>query len=542
MQGFSREPGTHSPVTITLPKQGEKKIWTWAIIIAIGGFLFGFDTGVVSGALLYVTKDFHLSSAEQGSVVSVLLIGAMFGALAAGRISDQLGRKKAVTLFGLVFLFGTLLAVIAQNYAMLLVARVVLGLAVGAASASVPVYLGETSPPNIRGRILSTNQLLICLGILCSYLIDLGFSGSGNWRAMFAFGAVPALALSAGVWFVVPESLSWLLVKGRVAEAKQNLLKVTDEKQADEIIEEYHRRMADDQRQEAARSTHEKGWRILLTPAVKPALIVGVTMAALQQFGGINTIIYYSPTIIEHTGRSASNSIIYSVYIGVINLLMTIVAIKTIDRAGRRELLLVSLGLMAGFVALLGASFIWNWNSNMTLLFMVAYIAAFAGGLGPVFWVLVGEIFPTKAKADGSSAATTVNWMSNFIVSQAFLPLAAAIGQGQTFMIFAAVCALGFLFVSRFVPETKGRTPDEIQTALFRRFGKQPVPAGRTSKPAYDAGHADVNSAAGQSTGRSTVTSGTGQSGGATEAKPGWSGMPGRSGKAPGGSDDPSAN
>lgn len=496
MQGFSREPGTSGPITITLPKAGERRVWGWAVIIAVGGFLFGFDTGVVSGALLYITKDFDLSNSQKSSVVSVLLIGAMIGALVAGRISDSLGRKKAVTGFGLVFALGTLIAVVSQDYWTLLIARFILGLAVGGASAQVPVYLGEISPANIRGRILSLNQLLITVGILCSYLIDLAFSGSGNWRAMFAFGAIPALVLSLGVWFLVPESPAWLYTQGRTAELRKNLLMVTDGRQADEIIEVYGQRTAQAARQEAARGADEKGWRILLTPAVRPAMIVGLTMAALQQFGGINTIIYYAPTIIEQTGRSAGNSIIYSVYIGIINFVMTIVAINTVDRLGRRQLLLISLAGMAGFVALLGFSFIWSWNSNLTLLFMVAYIAAFAGGLGPVFWVLVGEIFPTRAKADGSSAATTVNWLSNFIVSQTFLTVANGIGQGQTFLIFAGVCVVGLLFVGRFVPETKNRDTTEVQNALFRRFRMQPVPAGQAGPAAYDAGRTAAGSTA----------------------------------------------
>lgn len=492
MQGFSREPGTTGPITITLPKAGERRIWGWAVIIAVGGFLFGFDTGVVSGALLYITQDFHLSNSEKSSVVSVLLIGAMIGALVAGRISDGLGRKKTVTIFGLVFALGTLIAVVAQDYGTLLAARFILGLAVGGASAQVPVYLGEISPANIRGRILSLNQLLITVGILCSYLIDLAFSHSGNWRAMFAFGAIPALILSLGVWFVVPESPTWLYTHGRTEQLRKGLLMVTDATQADEIIEVYGERQRQAARMEATRGAEEKGWRILLTPAVRPAMIVGLTMAALQQFGGINTIIYYAPTIIEQTGRSASNSIIYSVYIGIINFVMTVVAINTIDRLGRRQLLLLSLAGMAGFVALLGFSFIWSWNSNLTLLFMVAYIAAFAGGLGPVFWVLVGEIFPTRAKADGSSAATTVNWLSNFIVSQSFLTVANGIGQGQTFLIFAGVCVAGLLFVGRFVPETKNRDTNEVQKALFERFGKKTVPEARTSTAAYDAGRLDA--------------------------------------------------
>lgn len=497
MQGFSREPGTTGPITITLPKAGERRVWGWALIIAVGGFLFGFDTGVVSGALLYIAKDFNLSNSEKSSVVSVLLIGAMIGALAAGRISDSLGRKKAITCFGLVFALGTLVAVVSQDYWTLLVARFILGLAVGGASAQVPVYLGEIAPANIRGRILSLNQLLITIGILCSYLIDLAFSHSGNWRAMFAFGAIPALVLTLGVWFVVPESPTWLYTKGRSEELRSMLLQVTDAAQSDEIVEVFGRRRALAAEQEAARGAGERGWRILLTPAARPAVIVGLTIAALQQFAGINTIIYYAPTIIQQTGRSASNSIVYSVYIGIINFVMTIVAINTIDRLGRRQLLLLSLAGMAGFVALLGFSFIWSWNSNLTLLFMVAYIAAFAVGLGPVFWVLLGEIFPVRAKADGSSAATTVNWISNFIVSQSFLTVANGIGQGQTFLIFAGVCVVGLLFVGRYVPETKNRDTTEVQTALFKRFGMRPVQAARTSTASYDAGRSDAGPAVG---------------------------------------------
>ncbi|RZU46309.1 sugar porter (SP) family MFS transporter [Streptomyces sp. BK022] len=469
MQGFSREPGTHGPVD-QVPPKGLRRIYRWAALIAVGGFLFGYDTGVVSGALLFITRDFHLSAAEQGTIVSVLLVGAMAGALLAGRLADAIGRRKAVALEGAVFIVGTAVAATAPTYWHLLVGRVVLGLAVGAASATVPVYLSEISPTAIRGRVLSANQLMITVGILVSYLIDLAFSGSGDWRLMFALGAVPASVLTLCALLVLPESLPWLVRKGRWTEAREVLTLVLPKDDAERVVTGLRHR-------DGAHAPRP-GWRTLLGPKVRPALIVGVTMAVVQQFGGINTIIYYAPTIIEKTGLSASNSIFYSVFIGVINLVMTIVATRLIDRAGRRTLLLFSLAGMTLLVALLGLSFVASWNSELSLLYMILYIAAYAGGLGPIFWVLVGELFPPAVRALGSSTATTTNWISNFAVSQAFLPLAAAIGQGETFLVFAVICLCGLLFVARFVPETKDRSFEEVDAALQARFG-HPGPAGK---------------------------------------------------------------
>lgn len=468
MQGFSQNPGVHGPLE-QIPVDGKRKIVGWATVIAVGGFLFGYDTGVVSGALLFITRDFGLNSAQQGSIVSVLLIGAMIGALFAGRVADRLGRRMALAAESAIFIVGTLVAVSAPGYWMLLIARVVLGLAVGAASATVPVYLSEISPAEIRGRILSMNQLLITVGIVVSYLVDLAFSGSGSWRGMFAIGLIPAGVLCVGALFVVPESPAWLLMHGRPKHAYELVRSIAGTELADELTQRYQQSRTTDANTPA-------GPRELLAKRVRPALIVGLAMAAIQQFGGINTIIYFAPTIIEQTGLTASNSIFYSVFIGVINLLMTIVSIVTVDRFGRRPLLIGSLLGMLITVALLGISFIVRMNPTLSLVFMVLYIACFAAGLGPVFWVLVGEVFPQRLRAVGSSAATTVNWLSNFVVSQAFLPLANALGQGQTFLIFAAICLVGLLFVTQFVPETKDRSYEEIDTSLQSHFASAARP------------------------------------------------------------------
>ncbi|MEW1611697.1 MULTISPECIES: sugar porter family MFS transporter [unclassified Streptomyces] len=482
VQGFSREPGTRGPLGEVSP-EAQRRITLWAAAVALGGFLFGFDTGVVSGALLYIKQDFGLNSFEQGSVVSVLLIGAVIGATSAGRVSDGLGRRKALGAIGVVFIIGTAIASAASGYLMLMAGRVILGLAVGAASATVPVYLSEISPTRIRGRLLTMNQLMITLGILIAYLVNLAFSSSEMWRAMFAVGAIPAaLMVAATVWFL-PESPQWLISHGQADRAREGIASVTDEATADTLVARAQQRIAEE-REKAERNsrTADRGAKKLFTPDVRPALVVGLTLAAVQQFGGINTIIYYAPTIIQQTGLNASNSIFYSVFIGVINLLMTLVAIRLVDRAGRRIMVLVSLALMAVSIFMLGLAFVVDMSSVLTLLFMVIYIAAYAGGLGPVFWTLLGEIFPPSVRAEGSSVATAVNWVSNFIVSLAFLPLASAIGQGETFWIFAGICVVAFFFVGRYLPETKGRGPEQIEAALQSRFGHEPETAGRAER------------------------------------------------------------
>ncbi|MFC7921119.1 sugar porter family MFS transporter [Streptomyces cinereoruber] len=483
VQGFSREPGTHGPLTEVAP-EGIRRITLWAAAIALGGFLFGFDTGVVSGALLYIKEDFDLNSFEQGSVVSVLLIGAVVGATSAGRLADRLGRRKALRLIGVVFVVGTAIAALANGYLTLMAGRIVLGLSVGAASATVPVYLSEISPTKIRGRLLTMNQLMITIGILVAYLVNLAFASSEAWRAMFAVGAIPALLMIAATLWLLPESPQWLIAHGQEDVARRGIADLTDEATADELIRRGRQRMAEDrEKQRRNEAADGKGTRRLLAPDVRPALIVGLTLAAVQQFAGINTIIYYAPTIIQQTGLDASNAILYSVFIGLINLVMTLVAIRLVDRAGRRPMVLVSLALMTVSIFMLGLAFVVGMNSELTLVFMVIYIAAFAGGLGPVFWTLIGEIFPPSVRAEGSSLSTAVNWVSNFVVSLAFLPLANLIGQGETFWIFAGICLFAFLFVGRYLPETRGRDPEQIEEALDARFKHEPDHPDRPGGP-----------------------------------------------------------
>jgi SP family galactose:H+ symporter-like MFS transporter len=468
-QGLNIRPSEQSGI-VALTPSGLRRIQWWGIGITVGSFLFGFDTGIVSGALLFIRDDLQLDSFEQSSVVSVLLLGAIAGALASGRVSDRIGRRAILGLLGVLFTIGIVITALADTYWVMIVGRVVMGVGVGGVSATVPTYLGEVAPAHIRGRMLTLNQLLIVTGLLAAYLVNLALAGSGDWRAMFWIGAIPS-ALLALVALWLPESPRWQFSHGLVEEAKATIGSVTEPGEEDNVIGRYEREDAERRRAEAAEGGGGAGMRALAAPHVRPALIVGVGLAVLQQFAGINTILYYAPTIMAETGLNAANSILYSVAIGAINLLMTIVAIRLVDRVGRRVLLLVSLVGMGAAVAFLGISFIADLPSGVILVAMMLYIVFFAIGMGPVFWVLLGEVFSPRRRAQGAAAGSTANWLSNFVVSLIFLPLVGWIGQGETFLIFAVVCLAGLAFTARWVPETRNRNYLEIDRDLQDRWG-----------------------------------------------------------------------
>jgi sugar porter (SP) family MFS transporter len=467
-QGLNIRPSEQSPI-VALTPSGLQQIRRWGIGITIGSFLFGFDTGIVSGALLFIRRDLHLDSFEQSSVVSVLLLGAVAGALASGRVSDRIGRRAILGLLGVLFTIGIAITALADTYWVMLLGRIVMGVGVGGVSATVPTYLGEISPAQIRGRMLTLNQLLIVIGLLAAYLVNLALASSGDWRAMFWIGAIPS-ALLALVALWLPESPRWQFSNGRVEEAKAMIRSVTEPGEDDNVVARYEQEDAERREAEAGEGGGSVGIRGLAAPHVRPALIVGLTLAVLQQFAGINTILYFAPTIMAETGLNASNSILYSVGIGAINLVMTIVSIRLVDRVGRRILLLVSLAGMGAAVTFLGISFIAGLPSGVILVAMMLYIVFFAIGMGPVFWVLLGEVFPPRQRAQGAAAGSTANWLANFVVSLAFLPLVGWIGQGETFLIFAVVCVAGLAFTARWVPETRNRNYLEIERDLQDRW------------------------------------------------------------------------
>ncbi|MET9377875.1 MFS transporter [Streptomyces sp. NPDC002992] len=408
-------------------------------VVALGGLLFGFDTGVISGALLFLKEDFALTSFQEGTVISALLLGAAAGALGSGRPTDRFGRKRVLIAVAATFTLGLAAAVMARDFATMVAARTILGLAVGSASTVVPLYLAEIAPPRLRGRLVTANQVLLTVGILVSYLVNLAFAGSADWRAMFAVGLIPSVAMLVGTLFI-PESPEWL--RRRAGETS------------------------------GARPRRTAGTIASAHPAVRRALLIGVTLAAVQQFGGINSIIYYAPSIMARAGLPATHSIQYAVFIGAVNVAMTVAAIPLIDRAGRRPLLLFSLAGMAVSLVTLGAAMSvppGPVTNMIALICMITYVGGFAIGLGPVFWILAAELFPPDARARGGALCALVNWAANFVVGQLFLPVADAVGVSWVFWFFAVVATGALVFVVRQVPETKNRSLADIQGDLILR-------------------------------------------------------------------------
>ena len=431
-----------------------------AAITALGGLLFGYDTGVVSGALLFLKKDFGgLSNFQQELVTSLLLVGAVIGALVAGRVADRIGRKFTVMITAVVFVVGVLLAAFTPTYPMLLVARVIIGLAVGSASMTVPLYIGEIVPPRMRGGLVSLNQLAITVGILGSYLIDYGLSGTGNWRLMFGLAAIPAVALFVGMLFQ-QESPHWLIRQGREDEARQVLRRVRNEGDIDAEVREVREI-----------SQREGGLRDLVSPRVRPLLMVGVLLAVFQQITGINTVIYYAPTLLQGAGFGNSGALLANVVNGAVNVGMTIVAIWLLDKVGRRPLLLTGTAGMAVGMAITALSFLGGENLHgalaiVAVLGLLIYTGSFAIGLGPVFWLLIAEIYPLRIRGAAMSVASMANWAANFVVTISFLTLLSAIGGVGVFFLFGFLTLVALAYFWRKVPETKGRSLQEIEREL----------------------------------------------------------------------------
>jgi sugar porter (SP) family MFS transporter len=435
---------------------GRAKLKRWALAASLGGFVFGYQVGVIGGVLLAARHDFRMSALEQGLLVSLLPLGAMAGSLINGRVADALGRRRTLLVDAGVFLAGLTLAAAAPDLGVLLASRALIGLAVGSVSAAVPLYLSELAPPQLRGRLVTTNQVMITLGIFSAYVVALVFSSS--WRTMFAAGLVPAAAFLIAMTRC-PETPVWLQARGDEAAARRVLLEVVDENEAGRMLEAQRSPMPS-----------EPDNRARLRSLAGPPLLIGLTLALLQQLSGINAVFSYAPSIMQRTGLSASSSIRAALVVAAVNVAATLVALPLVDRVGRRPLLLCSLAGMALALALLGVTLSSSARSGLSLVCLVGFILAFELGMGPIFWLLIAEIFPPEARATGAGACTGLNWVANFGVGFSFPSLAAWLGQGQTFWIFAAACALGFLFVHRFVPETKARMFPEIDAELRARF------------------------------------------------------------------------
>lgn len=433
-------------------------IYVVAFIAALGGLLFGYDTGVVSGAQHYFVADFHLSSTRQELAVSAVLIGALIGALISGKAADWLGRKPFLIVMGIVFGVGAILTAISPSYGALVAFRILVGIGVGGASVVAPMYTTERVPARVRGQLVLLFQLAITFGILVSYLVDLWFASNGwSWRAMFGVAVLPAAALATGMVFL-SDTPRWYASKGHWDKAYDAMLEASGNEP--ETRQEVQR----------IRSTLEQEVRSnpleLLKPGLRVALIVGVSLAILQQFVGINTIIYYAPIVLGYSGLGqAGNSLQGALIVGIVNFLSTIIAVLLVDRIGRRPLLLVSSSGMLLTLVATGAIFALGPHTYGVLLVIAVllYIVSFALGFGPVFWLMSSEVFPTRLRGAGASTSAFFNWGTNFLVSATFLSLINGIGPTLTFWIFAAFAILTIAFNTTLVPETKNKPLEQIE-------------------------------------------------------------------------------
>jgi len=426
-------------------------------VAALGGLLFGYDTGVISGALLFIKDDFTLSTLGQEMVVSGVLVGAIIGAVTGGRLSDIIGRRLLLIITGGIFVFGALLAAVAPTVPILIIGRIIVGLGIGFASFTVPLYISEIAPPQSRGWLVSLNQLAITSGIVLSYLVDYALAGGHNWRWMLGLAVVPGLILAIGMFFL-PETPDWLIEHNQVPLAKTILQHTRGIQNVDGEINAIR-----------ASLKQQKGdWRELGNPRYRMALIVGIGLAIFQQVTGINTVIYYAPTILRSAGiPSASGAILATTGIGIVNVALTIVAIRIIDKVGRRPLLIWGVIGMAASLFLLGLAFAIPGLSShlgwLAVICLMLYVATFAIGLGPVFWLMISEIYPLRIRGLAMGVATTANWGANLAVALTFLSLTQSLGQAMTFWLYAILSIATLFFVFYLVPETKGRSLEDIE-------------------------------------------------------------------------------
>ena len=439
------------------------KFYVVAAIASLGGLLFGYDTGVISGALPFIKKDFALDPTMQGIATSAVLVGATLGAACAGILSDTFGRKRVILAVALLFVAGALGSALAPSLPILLAARAVVGIAIGVASMLTPLYLAEIAPKQQRGAIVSLNQFCITFGILVSYLADYALTGAAdNWRWMLGLGMVPGTILFFGM-LTLPESPRWLAGLGRMDEARTALARMRPASEVEAELAD----LRSDLRQDSGRIAP---WSALFEKRSRTPLIVGVALAVFQQVTGINTVIYYAPIIFQSAGlSSASVSILATAGVGLVNVIMTVVAMRLMDRAGRRALLLVGLAGMILMLLVLSTGFALGGKGALayiTVASVALYVGFFAIGLGPVFWLLISEIFPLAVRGRGMSVATVSNWGSNFVVALVFPGLVAALGSAAAFFIFAVLSVGAWGFTYLMVPETKGRSLEEIEKQM----------------------------------------------------------------------------
>lgn len=429
-----------------------------SFISALGGYLFGFDFAVISGALPFLRPEFQLTPWWEGFLTGSLALGCIVGCLLAGKLSDRYGRKPGLLLSALIFAISSAGMALSHGLSVFIIMRFAAGIGVGMASILSPMYIAEVSPPNLRGRNVAINQLTIVLGILITNLVNYGLAdkGADAWRWMFGFGIIPSVLFLLGV-LRLPESPRWLLKAGKHQQAKKVLDKIGSAAFVENTINDISASLT---------GSTKVSYKAVFAKSVRPAVIIGIVLAAFQQLCGINVVFNYTSTIFESVGANLDRQLFETVAIGFVNLIFTLVAMWQVDKLGRRPLMLAgSLGLSVIYIVL--ALLLQNHAApGMVSVFVLLAIAMYATSLAPVTWVLISEIFPNKIRGLASSVAVVSLWASYFILVFTFPVLASKLGTYGPFYLYSGICLLGFFFVKSRVRETKGKTLEELEVIL----------------------------------------------------------------------------
>jgi SP family xylose:H+ symportor-like MFS transporter len=456
---------------MTNPSSAERGSTLYLVLVCLvatlGGLLFGYDTAVISGAIGFLQQHFQLDAAMKGWAASSALVGCFIGVAFAGEVNDRLGRRTALIIAAVLFLVSSIGTALPRSFTEFIIYRAIGGLGVGIASMTSPMYIAEISPAHIRGRMVSLNQFAIVSGMVIVYFVNYYIAGLGDeawnvatgWRWMFGSGAIPSVIL-LGLLFVVPESPRFLFKKGREDEARRVLGRVAGAAHAEREITGIR-----------AALTEESGsLKQLMQPGMRLVLVIGVLLAVLQQVTGINVFLYYAPEILKSVAGSDSDvALLQTVLVGGVNLVFTILAVWIVDRVGRKPLMIVGSAGMGICLAAIGVAAYLQVIGPWLLIFMLGYIACFAMSVGPVVWVILSEIFPTKIRGRAMAIATFSLWVANFIVSQTFPMmdenpwLVKHFNHGFPFLIYAGFCVVLVIVMARLVPETKGRTLEELE-------------------------------------------------------------------------------
>ncbi|PFG95915.1 sugar porter (SP) family MFS transporter [Saccharopolyspora erythraea NRRL 2338] len=468
---MSSNPTTHphTPLPVDHPGPHSRRLGLVAFVATFGGLLFGYDTGVINGAVDPMKSDLGLTAVTEGFVVSILIFGAALGAAVGGKLADRYGRKHNILMLAVIFIVGTIGCALAPVWPVLALFRFVLGLAVGGASATVPVYLAEVAPTEKRGSLVTRNEVMIVTGQFAAFVVNAVIMNvwgqhESVWRYMLVVAVLPAIALLIGM-LRMPESPRWLSSQDRDGEALAVLKQVRSPERAEAEMAEVHALVREE------RQAQTGGWSDLAVPWIRRLVVIGAVLGIFQQLTGINSIMYYGTQLLKDSGFSSNGAIIANTANGLFSVLGVTVGIMLINKINRRTMLIGGFTLISVFHVLVGASAMFLPDSMpakpyIILVFVVAFVFSMQGTLGPLVWLMLSEMFPLKIRSFAMGLSVFVLWMANAGVTFGFPPAMAAVGIAPTFFVFAVIGVLGIVFVATMVPETRGKTLEEFEDEI----------------------------------------------------------------------------